>query len=157
MLHNRLRFESWLPALFDGEFDWDFLLPAFKETKIRPMDFDAVIERKGKILIFETKIPGKNIELGQALTLTDQWRKGATIFVLSGKTPQTIDGMATYASSQFTESLKIGDFPLKPSDFTEVLFQTRRWFCWANGWDQPSREIWERELWWWDYDRQEKS
>ena len=44
------RFKQASPAGFDGVFDWDFLEPAFGGTKIMPMDIDAVVERKGRIL-----------------------------------------------------------------------------------------------------------
>ena len=75
MLKNYEKFNTWLPALFDGQFHWDFLKPAFKDTKIMPMDFDAVVERYGKFLIFETKSKGKQIDLGQKITLQISGRK----------------------------------------------------------------------------------
>jgi|SRR3990167_182715 len=153
MLHSRDRFQQWLPALFDGEFDWDFLLPAFKETKISPMDFDAVVERRGKVLIFETKNVGQKIDIGQRITLTDQWRKGATIFHLSGKTPQTINGLAMYIPSAYKNNAQVGDYQIEQATWPDVLFQARRWFCWANDWKQPTRAEWDNELWLWDYDR----
>lgn len=155
MLHSRDRFRQWLPALFDGEFQWDFLKPAFNGTKIMPMDFDAVIERHGHVLIFETKTDGKDIEQGQRITLTDQWRKGATIFVVRGKTAETITGIACYWEGAHRNGQNVGDLPLKNCKWDDVLYQTRRWFCRASvpPLPSPSREEWDIELWRWDYDR----
>jgi hypothetical protein len=61
-------FERDLPAGFDGVFMWDFLAGAFGPV-IMPMDFDAVVERKGSFLVFETKAPGTEMPKGQRLTL----------------------------------------------------------------------------------------
>ena len=63
------RFNQAKPANFDGVFDWDFLKPAFAHTKIEPMDIDAIVERHGKVLIFETKAPDREISKGQKITL----------------------------------------------------------------------------------------
>lgn len=156
MLHSRETFEQWLPAGFDGEFQWDFLLPAFKETNIKPMDFDAVIERNGKVLIFETKADGKAIEIGQAITLTDQWKKGASILCLAGKTRETVMGYAAYWHWKYVAGVKVGEYPIKPAKWDDVLFVTRSWFCKANGLPLPTRAEWDRELWLWDFERGEK-
>ncbi len=155
MLHSRKRFESWLPALFDGEFQWDFLLPAWHGTKIQPMDFDAVVEKNGHILIFETKIKDKGIELGQQITLTDQWKKGATIFQVEGKSPEFISGLACYWEGKYDAKVKVGSKPIKKCDAYDVVFRARQWFCRANSWPVPTRERWDIELWTWDYDRTE--
>lgn len=144
--HSRKQFQTWLPALFDGEFDWDFLLPAFRGTKIRPMDFDCVIERNNKFLIFETKAPGKGIDTGQRITLTAQWRLGATIFVVAGKKPEEICGLAEYAPGEWREGMEVGAKALNECDALDVLFRTRRWFCWADKCPYPSREVWDKEL-----------
>lgn len=153
MLHNRDRFEQWLPALFDGEFQWDFLAAAFCPTKIMPMDFDAVIERNGHVLIFETKSPGVVPQTGQKITLTNEWKRGSTIFHVEGKTAETICKLAVYWEGGCVDGKKFGDMPLLDANWTDVLFQTRRWFCRANGNPPPSREEWDHELWLWDHDR----
>ena len=153
MIRHPKRFASWLPALFDGEFQWDFLLPAWKGTKIQPMDFDAVIERRGHVLIFETKVPGKSVDLGQQITLTDQWRKGATVMQLVGKSPDQISGYAIYREGEYTEGAKFGTKPIENCDAYDVVFYCRRWFCWASGLPVPTRDEWDHELWVWDYER----
>ena len=156
MLHSKSRFNSWLPALFDGEFDWDFLLPAWMGTKIQPMDHDAVIERRGHFLVFETKVPGKNIELGQSITLTERWKQGDTVFIVSGKSPEGIDGLAMYYEGKYKSGLMVGDKEIKACTYADVLFRTRQWFCWADGQSIPNRDEWDNQLWQWDYDRGSK-
>ena len=151
MIKHPDKFSSWLPALFDGQFHWEFLKPAFGDTRIEPMDFDAVVERRGKMLILETKQPGVDILLGQALTLTQAWRMGASIMVVSGKTPQTIDGFAIYSGPV---DCQVGDKPIKPADWTDVLYAVRRWYCMADGQPAPSREEWDNDLWLWDHARE---
>ena len=152
MLRHKATFESWLPALFDGEFKWDFLKPCFKGTKIEPMDFDAVVERRGKFLIFETKKPGKSTPLGQQITLTQAWNLPATVMQISGKTPEEIDGMAIYSETENPKVGNVGDKKMTPCDAFDVVFRVRQWFCWASGLEIPSKIEWENELWKWDYE-----
>ena len=152
-INYRSRFQSWLPALFDGEFDWDFLLPAWKDTKIQPMDFDAVLERRGHFLIYETKIKGKGVPKGQSITLTEQWKKGATIFQLEGKSAKEITGIACYWEGKYSNPTMIGDLEIKPCNAYDVVFMSRSWFCWASGWPCPTREEWDNELWLWDHEK----
>jgi len=67
--HSKEKFLENKPAGYDGVFDWDFFIPVFKGTKIKPMDIDGCIERKGNALLFETKKPGVSISKGQIITL----------------------------------------------------------------------------------------
>ena len=152
MIRNQTKFETWLPALFDGQFHWDFLKPAFNGTKIEPMDFDAVVERYGKKLIFETKSQGKKIELGQAITLTNEWKDPkCTIIHLEGKTPKNITGYALY--KDYEKGKKIGDYSIIKADSFDVLYITRCWYCYASNQNIPTREQWDNQLWQWDYER----
>ena len=71
---------------FDGIFDWSFTSGCFGKTKITPMDFDGVVERKGNFLVFETKDIGVPVPKGQQYALEALWRKGcATILFIEGK------------------------------------------------------------------------
>lgn len=155
MIQHPRRFASWLPACFDGQFDWDFLRPAcdFHLTKIEPMDFDAVIERNGHKLIFETKRDGKDIPRGQVITLTSVWKKdGFSILHVSGKSPAAITAMAIYSGWESPKDGAVGQRPLQPADAMDVLYAVRCWFCRANGRAAPDRESWNNELWLMDYD-----
>lgn len=134
MLYNEEKFRAWSPAGFDGLFDWDFIMPAFAGTKIRPMDLDCVIERMGHVLIFETKECDKTIPIGQAITLTRFWSMGCTIIHLVGKSPDTIEQMRVYAEGSFDGS-KVGSRALQPCTSEDVLDIVRRWRRWAE--DNP--------------------
>jgi hypothetical protein len=97
MIRNREEFANGLPAGYDGEFVWDFLLGAFGNPKIEPMDFDGVVEIHGGVLIFETKNPGVSTKQGQLLALhamalkPDVW-----VIHLSAKRAEDISGWTVW-------------------------------------------------------------
>jgi len=157
MIKHRETFNQWLPALFDGEFEWDFLNPVWHGTKITPMDFDAVVERYGHFLIFETKKDNKGVDLGQSISLTAMWKKGTTIFQIAGKTAEDITGYQIYEETEATlpenKEVMVGSRPLIPGDAFDVVYQAARWFCWAQRKPIPSREEWDNRLWIWDNER----
>ena len=79
-------FRKHQPAGFDGAFDWSWTAGCFGNTKIEPMDFDGVVERKGNFIVFETKNVGKAIPQGQMMTLNELWhRGGVTLLFVYGK------------------------------------------------------------------------
>lgn len=124
-------FTSSLPAGYDGIFDWSFLLPVFEGTKIEPTDIDGLVERYGRILIFETKHPDKDIPSGQmrALeTLLGLGRGGVCIMVLYGKSATTIVGLEEwhYVKGRIRKSAR------KPCDSLYVKERVTAWFRWAN-------------------------
>lgn len=151
MIRNKEKFETWLPAGFDGQFHWDFLRFSF-DRGIMPMDYDACVESKGHRLIFETKDTGGVIPTGQALTLTNEWKIGATIIVLNGKTPPTINGYAIYYEGKYKHGEKIGDKKLKDCNHVDVAYIVRRWFCWAEGKESETKNEFENKLWVKDYE-----
>lgn len=151
MIRNNKKFNEWLPAGFDGQFDWDFLRFSF-DRGIMPMDYDACVESKGHRLIFETKDTGGVIPLGQLITLTNEWKIGATILLLNGKNPKSINGYSIYREGSYDPSIKIGDKKLKPCNYLDIAYIVKRWFCWSEGIDKPTRNEFENMLWVKDYD-----
>lgn len=172
MLLHKSAFDTWLPALFDGQFHWDFLLPAWIGTRIEPMDvdaqftidgdgnvsdeahdIDAKIERRSHRLIFETKMPGRKIDKGPRITLTEEWKIGATVLFLAGKTAEQIKGYAVYREGQYAGK-SIPEKPeLTPGDAFDVIYLCRKWFLWSQGLPCPNRNDWDNQLWTWDYER----
>jgi hypothetical protein len=74
-------------AGFDGVFDWSWTDGCFGDTRISPMDFDGVIERKGNFLVFETKNLGVPVPKGQLITLKTAHALGCfTVMLIHGKT-----------------------------------------------------------------------
>ena len=49
--------------------DWACLDGCFGVTRIKPSDIDGIIERNGKFLVIETKLPGVEIPTGQDILL----------------------------------------------------------------------------------------
>jgi hypothetical protein len=74
-------------AGFDGVFDWSWTDGCFGAGKIKPMDFDGVVERRGNFLLFETKNMDVSIPKGQLYTLQAAHALGCfTIMLIHGKT-----------------------------------------------------------------------
>jgi len=74
-------------AGFDGVFDWSWTQGCFGQGRIKPMDFDGVVERNGNFILFETKNVGVEIPRGQLITLNAAHRLGCfTIMLIYGKT-----------------------------------------------------------------------
>ncbi len=124
-------FKSSLPAGYDGIFDWAFLLSIFEGTKIEPMDIDGLVERHGRILIFETKQPGKDIPIGQVGALETLLRLGrgfVCIMVLYGKSATTITKMEEWHYGKG----RIGKSSRKTCDSLYVKERVTAWFKWAN-------------------------
>lgn len=85
MILHPERFNQARPAGFDGVFEWDFLKGAFG-LRIMPMDIDAIVERFGNFLVFETKDIGVPVPVGQKITLDALHKTGLfSIVFVSGK------------------------------------------------------------------------
>ncbi len=122
------RFAKSQPAGFDGVFDWDFLKPAFAPTKIEPMDLDAIVERNGRFLVFETKSQEKPIPQGQVITL-EQLAKTRlfTIIILRCKTQADIRGWECWFCKSNRVVKRWCD-----GDANELMLFVKRWFDKAN-------------------------
>lgn len=113
------------PAGFDGVFDWSWTQGCFKDTRITPMDVDAIVERNGHFLVFETKADGVPIPVGQLLTLKALHKLGRfTIFLLWGK-PLPAKAEIWKASSKEIYHVEGID---------NLRDCVSRWFMWADGW-----------------------
>ena len=85
-IHYPSTFKKSPPAGFDGIFDWSWTEGCFGNPKITPMDLDAVVERRGNFVLFETKNPGVPIPQGQQITLNSFYNLGVfTIIFIEGK------------------------------------------------------------------------
>jgi hypothetical protein len=136
MIRHPERFSQAQPANFDGVFDWDFLIPAFVGTKIEPTDVDAMVERHRKILLFETKEPGRQIPQGQVIALEALLTIGKGniyLMILYGKTKETIVGMDEWSFNKYGVINKKG---LHQCDWNYVLERVKAWFNWANSYDE---------------------
>ena len=130
-IHHPNKFYQALPAGFDGLFGWDFLKPAFAGTKVEPMDVDAMVERYGKFLLFETKNVGKEIPLGQQIALESAVRMGRgkiLVMVLWGKTAMEIESIQEWywERGRFKKSLILS----RNAEY--VLRRVSGWFAWAS-------------------------
>jgi len=51
----------------DNIWDWTPFNECFSPTRIKITDIDGAVERKGRVLFIETKLPGQEIPLGQRI------------------------------------------------------------------------------------------
>jgi hypothetical protein len=117
-------FDRSLPAGFDGVFEWDFLRGCFGPT-IMPMDFDAVVERKGNFLVFETKDAGVPIKDGQRRTLTELIKRPHfTVIILRGKREANIDGFTVWQKGRVSRH--------PHADADDLRAYCTAWFAWAD-------------------------
>lgn len=121
-INNPDAFNKGLPANFDGVFNWEWTNGCFKKTKITPMDFDGVVERKKNYLVFETKDKGKDIPKGQEITLNNlRQNKSFTVLVVYGKI-EPESGYAIYPNGIIKQLL----------DKKSLIEFVTNWYDWAD-------------------------
>jgi hypothetical protein len=123
-------FNEWQPAGFDGQFHWDFLKGAFGPT-ISPMDLDAVVERNGRFLVFETKHSEEIvISYGQKRSLRALVKTGFfSVILLYGKTPETITSYTIWHGDQ--------ERIVSPANDIMVYEQCAEWYRYVNSLSAP--------------------
>ena len=114
------------PDLFvAGLWDWGFLEPCFRGTRIRPSDIDGVTEHNGHTLFIETKSPGVTIPQGQAIMFKAWQRDGNTVFVIWGH-------------ANHAEAIQIywptggGVTPIMDCDNAALASYVSRWFAYTQ-------------------------
>ncbi len=131
MIKYPQKFKQATPAGFNGIFDWDFLKPVFKGTNIDLMDIDAVVEKNGRILLFETKDPDKEIPLGQQITLKTLVIIGQGkihLMVLYGKTASNIVAVDEW----YYKNGKCETKGRMDSNADHIFQRVADWFQWAK-------------------------
>ncbi len=111
------------PAGFDGAFHWAWANECFPNPKDRLMDIDGFKDRRGQILIFETKDLGVKIPLGQMIGLKTLHRTGVVAVMLVWGKEEPDNG-----EFWFPRSPKI----IKWSGVKEAQDLVRRWYNWAD-------------------------
>uniref|UniRef100_A0A6H1ZA68 Putative single-stranded DNA-binding protein n=1 Tax=viral metagenome TaxID=1070528 RepID=A0A6H1ZA68_9ZZZZ len=104
--------------------NWECLNGCFGETSIKPTDIDGFIERKGRFLIIETKLPRADIPQGQEITFKALLDTGHfTIMIIWGKPnePEKIKVLAGTATKTYD-----------PADIEKLREITKKWFKWAD-------------------------
>lgn len=99
--------------------DWKILNDCFGESKIKVSDIDGFVERKGKVLILETKASGVVVPLGQTIAFDAFVKKNMTVFVIWG-------------SPGCPQKLKIWPREAIDCDLEILQSYVKRWYNWAN-------------------------
>lgn len=147
-IHNKKGFDEAPAAGFDGVFDWDFLDVAwYQEGKpegkqIKPMDWDAVVERRGKFLVFETKDGEVPIKLGQKITLENAIMTAPPfqyqVVILRAKSKDLIKGWDWWLKNKQGNLKQIH----KEGGGDDLIKYCRRWFVWASEWKAEPKKVW---------------
>lgn len=99
--------------------DWSFLNDCFGTTGIRVSDLDGAVERKGHLLILETKLPGQNVPVGQSRMFDALRAQGASVLIIWGHRNQT-------------EAVCWWPRKVVPATNEHVRYFVRQWFEWAD-------------------------
>lgn len=120
----------------DGVFDWSWTQGCFGNTKISPMDWDGVVERRGNFLVFETKDIGVPIPDGQMYTLESAYRLNCfTLFFIQGK---TLPEMAlAWCQPGFSSGTKMNEYAEIDADRAHHFVSS--WFEYATA--NPRKDI----------------
>lgn len=125
-------------AGYDGVFDWTWTQGCFGQTKITPMDFDGVVERKGNFIVFETKGAGVPVPKGQEYTLERAHSLGVfTIVFVAGK--EQPEALKVWHAPDFRKGKKMPDF----CDVTIGNCQAfvKAWFTYAENNPKPKVDV----------------
>jgi hypothetical protein len=114
-------------AYMDGVWDWGVLDGCFGATKIKPMDVDGLIERKGKFLMLEAKAPGVAVPQGQQI-LHEAWvKRGDSVLVVWGQKNQPERMQLFSPRHPFPDGMVYENADVRK--FVEVV---AAWFAWAD-------------------------
>jgi hypothetical protein len=107
-----------------GIWDWEILRGCFGDTKICPTDIDGCVERKCKFLYLETKQPGKDVPLGQRITLEQLAKRGDTVLIVHGEQGNT---------EHITKMTPFGIQNYEDASNDTLRDMVTQWFRWADG------------------------
>lgn len=101
--------------------DWTPFNECFGATRIRIMDIDGAVERNGKFLFIETKLPGQDVPTGQGVFFTMLTKlPGVTVLVVWGQPNRPVEVQVWG---------KTGRMAASQAQLTDYI---KRWFAWAN-------------------------
>ena len=75
---------------------------------------------------------------------------------MAGKNPLNIVGHSLFREFDYESGKEIPAEPkIKAGDAFDLIYLCRCWFLWASGKPVPTRNVWDSQLWKWDYNRTE--
>ena len=128
-IYNPNAFDSSPAAGFDGAFFWEWTEGCFGTGSIAPMDFDAVVERNGNFIVFETKKRGVVVPQGQLITLDTAYSLNCfTIVFIHGK--EKPESMCVWHAPDFRTGQKMQEEV--PVTVTQARKFVSEWYEYAN-------------------------
>ena len=111
-------------AYVASQWDWACLDGCFGRTRIKPTDIDGFVERNGRFLVLETKLPGVPIPEGQRITIKRLAETGRfVIYVVWGR-PGVPEKILAYRDDK--------EVTIEPATMQALRHLVRCWFAWAE-------------------------
>lgn len=106
-----------------GLWNWDSISEVLP-GRARIGDIDGCVERRGRLLMLETKAPGAEIPKGQEIMFRNLARSGiVSTIVLWGR-----DGQAEEMMIYWKDKI----YPKRPADIDDVRNAVSKWYAWAS-------------------------
>lgn len=109
-------------AYMAGIWDWGIFGGCFGQSRVRPMDIDGYLERRGRKLFIETKAPGVELPKAQFDALHSLVDDGHTVMLLWGRQNQPERMRLITPHCDFTEDV----------DLDRVQAVVSQWYAWAD-------------------------
>lgn len=113
-----------MDTYIESLWDWACLDGCFGNGHIKPTDIDGLVERNGKFLVIETKLPNAEIKKGQEILFQKMVETGLfNVVIVWGRPgmPETIILMTREATRKYTNA-NIGTL----REISEI------WYKWAD-------------------------
>jgi hypothetical protein len=111
-------------AFIASQWDWAVFDGCFGDTRIHPTDVDGLVERNGKFLFLETKLPGTAIKMGQEIMLKNlASQKNFTVLVIWGRPGMPVK--VRIISDNF-------DKIIETANLNELRRIVKKWFSYAE-------------------------
>lgn len=118
--------------------DWAVLDGCFGGTRIKPTDIDGCIERNGRLLILETKLPHADIPYGQSIMFENLRNSGiVTIFVIWGN-PGNPVALKYWTSAEVSSQI--------PCNMELLRKHVESWFRYADSKLTPKLDVMKEAL-----------
>ncbi|MCB0185752.1 MAG: hypothetical protein KDE31_15900 [Caldilineaceae bacterium] len=119
-----------LDRFIQGLWNWDPISEVLP-GKARVGDIDGCLERRGKLLMLETKAPGAAIPTGQAIMFDNLRKTGVVSTIIIWGRQNQPEAMEIYAQNQIC--------PKRPATMDDVRAAVRQWYTWASQQPRPEQ------------------
>ena len=117
-----------LNKYIEGLWNWDEVSEVLP-GRARIGDIDGALERRGKLLMLETKRPGVEIPKGQAIMFDNLRKTGIVSTIVIWGPTDSPQSMQIFAPDRV--------HPKRPATIDDVRQAVAQWFAWASKQPKP--------------------